>query len=294
MQDEKEIIIYTLVLHQARKKLGLTLAEYCVTDSIYHLSNNPKSEIKGWCYASKETLGRYLNLTERTIWSILNKIIKKGIVEKHKEKKGFLRTTQLWYDSIVMTRIEMRADPEVSSGSRKKYQVDPEKTSGKTLTKLQTIKITNKDKDNILSAKADPNFNFKEKLNQLLISDKKYIRIIAKFWEIKGYKFDNKVQYQFAFRRELRPAKKLVGYSEERISEVMKWLEKNTDFAWKLETIHKFIDEKLDKLQVKKEVKKPYYNNMLVIEKNNKKYCIPNDGGKWLEFAGLENDIIYK
>ena len=33
---------------------------------------------------------------------------------------------------------------------------------------------------------------------------------------------------------------------------------------------------------------------MLIIEKYNKKYCIPNNGGDWLEFAGLEKDIIYK
>jgi len=163
-QEEKEIIIYTLVLHQARKKLGLTLAEYCVADSIYHLSSNPKSEIKGWCYASKETLGRYLNLTDRTIWTILNKLIEKKIVEKHKEKKGFLRTTQLWYDSVVMMRIEMRMNPEETSGSRKRYQVNPEETSGKTLKKLHTINISNKDniKKNSSSKKLKPYYRGNE------------------------------------------------------------------------------------------------------------------------------------
>jgi hypothetical protein len=57
MNEEKEILSYTLVLHSAREKLGITLNEYAVADSIYHLSNNPNSDFKGWCYAAKETLG---------------------------------------------------------------------------------------------------------------------------------------------------------------------------------------------------------------------------------------------
>jgi hypothetical protein len=45
MNEEKEILSYTLVLHSAREKLEITLNEYAVADSIYHLSNNPKSDL---------------------------------------------------------------------------------------------------------------------------------------------------------------------------------------------------------------------------------------------------------
>ena len=40
--------------------------------------------------------------------------------------------------------------------------------------------------------------------------------------------------------------------------------------------------------------KKPYFRDMRIVEKNNKKFCVPNDGGSWLEFCGEESEIIYK
>jgi len=40
--------------------------------------------------------------------------------------------------------------------------------------------------------------------------------------------------------------------------------------------------------------KRPYYEDMRIIERSGKKFCIPNDGGEWLEFAGKESDIIWK
>ncbi|KKK87568.1 hypothetical protein LCGC14_2751940, partial [marine sediment metagenome] len=58
-------ITYSLNLHKIRKDLDLSLMEYCVADCIYHLSNNPSSQIKGWCYASKETIAR-LKAQEKT------------------------------------------------------------------------------------------------------------------------------------------------------------------------------------------------------------------------------------
>lgn len=36
---------------------------------------------------------------------------------------------------------------------------------------------------------------------------------------------------------------------------------------------------------------KPYYRGMRIVEKSGRKYCIPKDGGQWLEFAGKKEDI---
>ena len=37
MNEEKEILSYTLILHSACEKLGITLHEYAIADSVYHL-----------------------------------------------------------------------------------------------------------------------------------------------------------------------------------------------------------------------------------------------------------------
>ena len=93
MEEQKEILTYTLVLHQSRAKLKLTLNEYCVADTIYHLQNNPSSKVKGWCYASKKTLGEFIGITEQSIHSIINKLIENKIIEKDSDTR-YLRTTK--------------------------------------------------------------------------------------------------------------------------------------------------------------------------------------------------------
>lgn len=100
--QEKIRTTYTTVIHQAREKLGISLAEYCVADIIYHLSGAPKSrELGGWCYASKETIGKNLGISRMTVHTIINKLIKLGLLEKDSDTKH-LRTTGLWYSKVVV------------------------------------------------------------------------------------------------------------------------------------------------------------------------------------------------
>ncbi len=59
-KEQKEQSNYTLILHKARNKLGLTNNEYILCDTIHKLKNN--SKFPGWCYATKETLGQILDI----------------------------------------------------------------------------------------------------------------------------------------------------------------------------------------------------------------------------------------
>lgn len=99
----EENLTYTLVLHQIRKKLGLTIMEYCFADCIYHLSNNPNSKIQGWCYASKETLSDFLGISPKHAFALIKRLIQKGLVERDEETK-YLKTTSKWYESVVLVK----------------------------------------------------------------------------------------------------------------------------------------------------------------------------------------------
>jgi hypothetical protein len=44
----------------------------------------------------------------------------------------------------------------------------------------------------------------------------------------------------------------------------------------------------------RKEERQPFFNGLKMRKKDGKWFCIPKDGGEWLEFAGREKDIIYK
>ena len=57
---------YTLVLHEVRSKLDLSLSAYAVIDSIHKLSRtNPEHP---WCIMGKEQMANFLKLSRATIF----------------------------------------------------------------------------------------------------------------------------------------------------------------------------------------------------------------------------------
>lgn len=119
MQDLKKIIAnrkpkhkrkmtYTVILHQPREKLGISVHEYCVADLIYHFGNLTRSrEMGGWCYASKELMANCLNLGKKTIDRAINKLLKLEIIEKHPATR-YLRSTQKWYNEVISYKSELK------------------------------------------------------------------------------------------------------------------------------------------------------------------------------------------
>lgn len=123
--------------------------EYCIADSIYHLSNNPESKIKGWCFATKGTIARMLGTTGQTIFSNLIKLLRKGFVEKDDETK-YLRTTNKWYESVVM--VKMQAEYQETLHPIKKLDKGLSRNLIPTIKKLDTYNNKYKDIDKDLRA----------------------------------------------------------------------------------------------------------------------------------------------
>jgi len=167
---------YTTIIHKIRIELKLSCNEYCIADIIYSLSNNPDSKVKNWCYASKDTIGKFLGITERAVHEIIKRLIEKGIIEKDEETK-YLKTTSLWYQSIILERIKMRnVHYEKSSATMKKVQPQGEESSAQE-GEVSSYYNNNKDinNNNIVSkdttaSRGNEDINFlisflKEKMN---------------------------------------------------------------------------------------------------------------------------------
>ena len=107
------------------------------------------------------------------------------------------------------------------------------------------------DKNKVLSPTGDKIFSFKDKLKSMFSSNDKRIPIIAYYWTVKGISYENEEQYEAGLKRELRPAGLIKGYPNERIKKVCEYLKETADFKWTIETIHKFIDEDIEKLKTK-------------------------------------------
>lgn len=96
---------YTLVVHNARIKLGLSINEYCLADSIHKLSSH-LSPVPGWCIMSKQKLGDTLGFSRQSIHNMLNSLKKKGLIELHSET-NHIRTTKLWYETVEVYKTEV-------------------------------------------------------------------------------------------------------------------------------------------------------------------------------------------
>jgi hypothetical protein len=93
---------YTVILHHPRKKLGMTINEYCLADTVHKLSSS-RSVVPGWCYASKEHLAESLGFSRRSIHNMINSLKGKDILEVQ-EGTGYLRTTEMWHESVEVFR----------------------------------------------------------------------------------------------------------------------------------------------------------------------------------------------
>ncbi len=91
---------YTTVIHEARMMLKLSMNDYCVADCIYHLSNNPKSPLPGWCYASKQSIANQIGITKSWAVKSIQTLIDMGIVTKSGDGK-LLKTTAKWFEIVV-------------------------------------------------------------------------------------------------------------------------------------------------------------------------------------------------
>lgn len=87
---------FTVVLHQVREQLDLSMSTYAVFDSIHTLSHTNHDYV--WCTMSKEELGKFLGLSRRTIFNAVTEGLTKGLLEKN--DRGDLRTTPKWVDTV--------------------------------------------------------------------------------------------------------------------------------------------------------------------------------------------------
>lgn len=86
---------YTTIIHPVRKDFKLSCNEYCVLDTIMRMQNNDTL----WCYMSKETMGKDLDLSKQSVINIINSLIEKELVYKNPTTKH-LRVTSVFMSYI--------------------------------------------------------------------------------------------------------------------------------------------------------------------------------------------------
>jgi hypothetical protein len=90
--------MYTTIIHPIRKALCLSVEEYVVLDTIYHLSNN--QTYGHWCIMSKRKLAEVLDLSERVIYRTLKTLELKELITRD-ESTGYVKTLDNFNEMIA-------------------------------------------------------------------------------------------------------------------------------------------------------------------------------------------------
>ena len=106
MEKYRETPRYTTILHETRTKLGLSLVEYCVIDSIHNLSHRPNNP---YCTLPKNDMADFLGVNRATVFRAINKGLEEGRELLEKNNRGDLRTTEKWVLEVVIKKEQMRA-----------------------------------------------------------------------------------------------------------------------------------------------------------------------------------------
>ena len=92
---------YSMVFHDVREKMGLSLNTYVVIDSIHKLcSSDPRFP---YCVMSKDDIAKFLELGRRTIFRCITEAEELGLIERNEQG---LRTTQKWVDAVEIYSID--------------------------------------------------------------------------------------------------------------------------------------------------------------------------------------------
>ncbi len=92
---------YSMVFHDVRDKLGLSLNTYVVVDSIHKLSSSNRKY--PFCIMSKADLAKFLKLSERTVFRSLNEAEEAGLIERVEHG---LRATDKWINTVEIYDIQ--------------------------------------------------------------------------------------------------------------------------------------------------------------------------------------------
>lgn len=195
---------------------------------------------RGQTIVGRMELSKILSISEQTIRTCITKLKSTNEITTKSTNK---------YTIITLVKYEeyQKVDKKLTNKSTNKLTND-QPTTNQQLTTPKEIK--NKRNKEYIKASADAEeFNFQLKVNNMLLSEDKRMPIISNYWSYKGITFTNKEQYSAGIKRELRPAKNLIGYDLERIKEVMYFLN-GTGIDWTLETTHKYIDKDLTQIKI--------------------------------------------
>lgn len=93
--NQAEKSTYVTLFYDVRRKLDISVNEYCLLEMVYHLSYRT-----GYCYKSPGYIAQDLGLTKRAVNLMVNRLAAKGLMERLTNYT--LRVTDAYYSVQVL------------------------------------------------------------------------------------------------------------------------------------------------------------------------------------------------
>jgi len=151
--------LYTNVLHEPRKALGISVLEYCVLDYIYKTQTHPIYGKNGWTNAGCHRVAAFFDLSSGTVKKLFDRMDKAGLLERvaNDMKRATEKFYSIAYESDVQKVNDYRLQSEqqgvqkVNSNRSKSEQYNKKnvnteyKSKEKELVELHSTPILDQD-----------------------------------------------------------------------------------------------------------------------------------------------------
>lgn len=125
--------IYTNVLHNPRKALGISVLEYCVLDYIYKTQTHPEYGVNGWTKTGCHKIADFLGLSSGTVKGIFDRMDSAGLLERIGD--DLKRATAKFYSIAYEQDVQ-----KLNDGCSENEQVGVQKMNSKCSENEQYIK----------------------------------------------------------------------------------------------------------------------------------------------------------
>lgn len=270
---------FTITMNQQiLSKTDLDVMDGAILDYIYFFCNSPSEKIKEkriieekevWSWIDHKTLLKDMPMLKikstGALTPRINKIEKAGFIRtKHfQNRKKYYQMTAKSDELFIYMNKTVHTDEQYCSYKRTNKDKRIKKKNnfvGKADEQLNST--VNQIMNSMNSSSGQQNkkteiFNYEEYLDSMKNNKNRNIQIIRIFFLVKQNNYTNLEQVKAAIDRNLRAAKLLVGYSDERIKSTMEWLDgkfPGGEYRWKLETVSKYIDDikKIDQVRTER------------------------------------------
>ena len=125
--------IYTNILHNPRKVLGISVLEYCVLDYVYKTQTHPEYGVNGWTKTGCHKIADFLGVSSGTVKGIFDRMDAAGLLERMGD--DLKRATAKFYSIAYEQDVQ-----KLNGGCSETEQVGVQKLNGKRLETERYIK----------------------------------------------------------------------------------------------------------------------------------------------------------